>query len=61
MTGKREQAPPPRRRRGKKDAPPLPLLLRGVRLVLTVALYAAMLALVLLFFTGHGTFIYEAF
>ena len=29
--------------------------------VVLAAAYAAMLALVLLFFTGHGTFIYEAF
>lgn len=35
-------------------------VLRGVWLVLTVAAYAAMLAAVMMFFTGQGIFIYEA-
>ena len=46
---------------GKKHAPPMPLALRGVRLAVSVAVYAAMLALVLIFFTGNGVFVYEAF
>lgn len=37
-----------------------PKPLRAVGLVLTVLVYAAMLAMVLVFFTGHGAFIYEA-
>ncbi len=52
MAGKREQ---------KRVRKPLPPPLRVIRLVLTVAVYAAMLALVLVFFTGNGVFIYEAF
>lgn len=55
MTGKRE-AP---RRKGKK--PPLPVPLRVLKVAATVALYAAMLALVLIFFQGNGIFIYEGF
>ena len=47
-------------RRGKKQAA-LPPALAAVRLVLTVVVYALMLALVLIFFTGNGVFIYEAF
>ena len=47
--------------KGRKKAPPLPAPLRAVRLVISVAVYAAMLALVLVFFTGNGVFIYEAF
>ena len=38
----------------------LPLPLRWAKLVLTVLLYAGMLAMVLLFFTGNGMFLYEA-
>lgn len=35
-------------------------VLRFTWLVLTVGVYAAMLAAVLMFFTGQGIFIYEA-
>ena len=51
----------PETEKGRKKAPPLPAPLRAVRLVISVAVYAAMLALVLVFFTGNGVFIYEAF
>ena len=47
--------------KGRKKAPPLPTPLWVVKLVVSVAIYAAMLALVLIFFTGNGVFIYEAF
>ncbi len=30
-----------------------------IRKILTVLVYAAMLALIMVFFTGNGTFIYE--
>ncbi|WP_130869371.1 hypothetical protein [Intestinimonas massiliensis (ex Afouda et al. 2020)] len=45
----------------RKTAPPLPLPLRIVKLVVSVAVYVLMLAMVLIFFTGNGAFIYEAF
>lgn len=47
--------------KGRKKAPPLPMPLWVVKLVVSVAVYAIMLALVLIFFTGNGVFIYEAF
>lgn len=47
--------------KGRKKAPPLPTPLWVVKLVVSVAVYALMLALVLIFFTGNGVFIYEAF
>lgn len=47
--------------KGRKKAPPLPAPLWTVKLVVSVAVYAAMLALVLIFFTGNGVFVYEAF
>lgn len=47
--------------KGRKRAAPLPVPLRVVRTVVSVAVYAALLALVLVFFTGNGVFIYEAF
>lgn len=47
--------------KGRKKAPPLPAPLWVVKLVVSVAVYAVMLALVLIFFTGNGVFIYEAF
>lgn len=45
----------------KKRKTPLSPPLRAVRLVVSVAVYALMLALVLVFFTGNGAFLYEAF
>lgn len=45
---------------GGKKRKPLPPALAAVRLVLSVIVYAAMLALILVFFTGNGMFIYEA-
>lgn len=51
----------PEKGKGRKKAPPLPVPLRVVKLVVSVAAYAAMLALVLIFFTGNGVFVYEAF
>lgn len=47
--------------KGRKKAPPLPVPLRVIKLVVSVAVYAAMAALVLIFFTGNGVFVYEAF
>lgn len=47
--------------KGRKKAPPLPVPLRVVKLVVSVVVYAAMAALVLIFFTGNGVFVYEAF
>ena len=47
--------------KGRKKAPPLPMPLRVVKLVVSVAVYAAMTALVLIYFTGNGVFVYEAF
>ena len=47
--------------KGRKKAPPLPMPLRVVKLVVSVAVYAAMAALVLIYFTGNGVFVYEAF
>lgn len=47
--------------KGRKKVPPLPMPLWVVKLVVSVAVYAIMLALVLIFFTGNGVFIYEAF
>lgn len=47
--------------KGRKKAPPLPMPLRVIKLVVSVAVYAAMAALVLIFFTGNGVFVYEAF
>lgn len=47
--------------KGRKKAPPLPMPLWVVKLVVSVAVYTVMLALVLIFFTGNGVFIYEAF
>jgi hypothetical protein len=44
----------------KKGAQPLSPALKRVRFVLTIGIYAVLLALVLIFFTGNGTFIYEA-
>ena len=44
----------------KKGAQPLSPALKRVRLVITVVVYAILLCLVLIFFTGNGTFIYEA-
>lgn len=38
----------------------LPAPLRVIGTAAAALVYAAMLALVLLFFTGHGQFIYEA-
>ena len=52
-------AAPEEGKRRRKE--PLPPALKAVRLVVSVAVYAAMLALVLVFFTGNGAFIYEAF
>ena len=46
---------------GRKDAPPLPPALAAVKLVLSAAVYAVLLGLVLVFFSGEGAFIYEAF
>ena len=46
---------------GKKEGAPLPPGLAAVRLAVTVAVYALMLGLVLMFFSGEGAFIYEAF
>ncbi len=46
-------------KRVKKRPPSMPL--RLIKVLLTVAVYAVMLALVLIFFTGNGVFIYEAF
>ena len=51
----------PENGKGRKKAPPLPVPLKVVKLVVSVAVYAAMLALVLIFFTGNGVFVYEAF
>ncbi len=45
----------------EKKRGPLPPALAAVRLVVSVVVYGAMLALVLLFFTGEGAFLYEAF
>lgn len=47
--------------KGRKKAASLPVPLRVVKTVVSVAVYAAMLALVLVYFTGNGVFIYEAF
>jgi len=47
-------------KKGRKKEP-LPPALSAARLVLGVIAYALMLALVLVFFTGNGAFIYEAF
>ena len=47
--------------KGRKKAPPLPVPLQVVKLVVGVVVYAAMAALVLIFFTGNGVFVYEAF
>ena len=47
--------------KGRKKAAPLPVPLGVVKTVVSVAVYAIMLALVLIFFTGNGVFIYEAF
>ena len=44
----------------KKGAQPLSPALKRVRFVLTIVIYAILLCLVLIFFTGNGTFIYEA-
>ncbi len=47
--------------KGRKKAPPLPAPLWVTKLIISVAVYAAMLALILIFFTGNGVFVYEAF
>jgi len=47
-------------KKGRKKEP-LPSALGAARLVLGVIAYALMLALVLVFFTGNGIFIYDAF
>jgi len=46
---------------GSKAVKELPAGLRAVRLLVSIVLYVLMLALVLIFFTGEGVFIYEAF